>query len=118
MNGAYWQAFGLKTQARVVCHPLSRRAPLRMLEGGIFGHCLRGVRARSERPLDSDAPSPPAPFFAQPEGAGGIPSDGISKKAVLDGARWINGGPLMQVSLRVGRAASMRRVGSASGVAC
>ena len=60
MNGAYWQAFGLKTQARVVCHPLSRRAPLRMLEGG-----LRGVRARSERPLDTDAPSPPAPFFAR-----------------------------------------------------
>jgi hypothetical protein len=85
---------------------------------GYFLHCLRGVRARSERPLDSDAPSPPTPFFAQPEGAGGIPSDGISKKAVLDGARWINGGPLMQVSLRVGRAASMRRVGSASGVAC
>jgi hypothetical protein len=41
---------------------------------GIFAHYPRGVRARSERPLDSDAPSPPVPFFlALPEGAGGIP---------------------------------------------
>ena len=33
VNGAYWQAFGVKKQARVVCHPSYRRAPLRMLEG-------------------------------------------------------------------------------------
>jgi hypothetical protein len=61
---------------------------------GYFGHCLRGVRARSERPLDSDAPSPPVPFFAYSngKGAGGTFSDGISKKAVLVGTRRIDGG--------------------------
>ena len=54
---------------------------------GFFRAFPVGVRARSERPLDSDAPSPPVPFFLkQPEGAGGTFPDGISKKAALRGA--------------------------------
>jgi hypothetical protein len=36
-NGGYWQVFGVKKQARVVRHPLSRRAPLWMLEGVFSG---------------------------------------------------------------------------------
>ena len=72
---------------------ISGCAAAKMLERGIFVHYPRGVRARSERPLDSDAPSPPVPFFlAPPEGAGGTFSDGISNKAVLVGARRIDGG--------------------------
>jgi hypothetical protein len=39
-NGGYWQVFGLKKQARVVCHALSRRTPLRMLEG-VFSRIIR-----------------------------------------------------------------------------
>jgi hypothetical protein len=60
----------VKKQARVaIVHIGVRRCEC---SKGYFGHCLRGVRA--ERPLDSDAPSPPVPFFlAPPEGAGGTP---------------------------------------------
>ena len=67
-NGGYWQAFGVKKQARVACHPSCRHAPLRMLERGIFGHSPRGVTARSEPTLH--APSPPAPFPAATGGGG------------------------------------------------
>jgi hypothetical protein len=51
VNGGYWQAFGVKKQARIACLPSYRRAPLRMLERGILRIMLGGVRARSERPL-------------------------------------------------------------------
>jgi hypothetical protein len=37
MNGAYWQAFGWKKQARVACRPVSRAcAAGTMFEGGGF----------------------------------------------------------------------------------
>jgi hypothetical protein len=57
-----------------------------MFEEGDFAH-YPVVREALGAPLDSDAPSPPVPFFlAPPEGTGGTFSDRISKKAVLVGA--------------------------------
>ena len=69
-NGAYWQVFGVKRQARVPCHLSYRRAPPgRCSEAGDFA-LSRGVKARSEISALSDAPSPPA-SFCLPQGAGG-----------------------------------------------
>ena len=78
VNGAYSRTFGLKTQARVVCRPLSQRAALRMLERGIFVQYPRGVRARL-----GAIPSLRRAFAARSllcaprymEGAGGTPPD-------------------------------------------
>jgi hypothetical protein len=54
---------------------ISGCAAAKMLEGVFSPHCPHGVRARSGAyPHNSDAPSPPVPFFlALPEGAGGTP---------------------------------------------
>ena len=79
-NGAYWQASGVKKQAQVACHPSYRRAPL--------GECFEAETSRISAwregalgaPPDSDAPSPPVPFFlALPEGAGGTPGSRLAE---------------------------------------
>ena len=68
----------MKKQAWVACHPLYRRVPLRKCSKGYFRALSAWREGALGAPLDSDAPSPPVPFFlALPEGAGGTFSDGI-----------------------------------------
>jgi hypothetical protein len=40
-NGAYWEAFDFKKQARVACHPSYRRAPLQKCSKGVFSRIIR-----------------------------------------------------------------------------
>ena len=60
-DGAYWQAFGRKKQARVACRPVSRRAPLGRCSKGEASRIVPWCEARSERPPLFRRASPPVP---------------------------------------------------------